>query len=81
MTPAPRSAFRERLIWFVPAAAAQDETPPPSSPPPKQEPVQAAPESHVSSLVHHLGDDLKHIPRRNSLYGRRHRRRARDSSA
>lgn len=60
------------LIWFVPAAAAQDETPPPSSPPPKQEPVQAAPESpersFVSSLVHHLGDDLKHIPRRNSLY-------------
>ena len=60
------------LIWLVPAAAAQDETPPPSPPPPKQEPVKAAPASSqrnfVSSLVHNLGDDLKHIPRRNSLY-------------
>jgi PAP2 superfamily protein len=60
------------LTWLVPAAAAQDETPPPSPPPPKQESVKAAPESSqrnfVSSLVHNLGDDLKHIPRRNSLY-------------
>jgi hypothetical protein len=59
------------VLWLAPVAAAQDATPPPSSPP-NQEPVQAAPESpqrsFVSSLVHHLGDDLKHIPRRNSLY-------------
>lgn len=58
------------LVWVAPAAA-QESTPPPP-PPPKQEPAQAAPaspqRSFVSSLVHHLGDDLKHIPRRNSLY-------------
>jgi membrane-associated phospholipid phosphatase len=58
------------LAWIAPAAGAQDTAPP--ARPPKQEPVQAAPaspqRSFVSSLIHHLGDDLKHMPRRNSLY-------------
>jgi membrane-associated phospholipid phosphatase len=55
-------------VWAVPLVSAQTPDPPPAV----QEPVQvtdASPQrSFVSSLVHQLGNDLKHIPRRNSLY-------------
>src|SRR5215208_867804 len=64
------------FVWLcaVPFVAAQSADPPPAAPAPPatQEPVQvaqASPQrSFVSSLVHQLGSDLKHIPRRNSLY-------------
>ena len=45
------------------------ETPPAASPDPS-DPAQAAAEtrSFVSTLLHNLGDDVKHLPRQNSLY-------------
>jgi len=60
-------------LWAVPFVSAQTtETTPPPSPPAQQEPVQAAEaspqRSFISSLVHQLGSDVKHIPRRNSVY-------------
>src|SRR5215213_1245526 len=61
-------------LWAVPFVAAQTADPPPAAPAPPatQEPVQVAPESphrgFASTLFHQLGTDLKHIPRRNSLY-------------
>ena len=71
------------LVWLsiVPLASAQAPDPPPAPAPPAgqepgqepgKEPVQvaeASPQrSFLSSLVHQLGSDLKHIPRRNSVY-------------
>ena len=67
------------LVWLsvVPFASAQTPDPAPAPAPPAgqepgQEPVQvaeASPQrSFVSSLVHQLGSDLKHLPRRNSVY-------------
>lgn len=58
-------------LWVVPLVSGQTPDPPPTEPA-GQEPVQvadaSAQRSFVSSLVHQLGSDLKHIPRRNSLY-------------
>ena len=71
------------LVWLSigPFASAQTPDPPPAPAPPAgqepgqepgKEPVQvaeASPQrSFLSSLVHQLGSDLKHIPRRNSVY-------------
>jgi hypothetical protein len=70
-----RAAVAVLVVWLsaIPLASAQTADPPPSTPPTPQEPVQVAPESpqrgFVSSLFHQLGNDLKHIPRRNSLTG------------
>jgi membrane-associated phospholipid phosphatase len=60
-------------LWIAPSVSAQVAEPsPPATPPPAQEPVTVADESlqrgFLSSLVHQLGADLKHIPRKNSLY-------------
>jgi membrane-associated phospholipid phosphatase len=56
------------LMWTVPYVSAQTTDPPTQT----QEPVriaEASPQrSFLSSLFHQLGNDLKHIPRRNSLY-------------
>jgi membrane-associated phospholipid phosphatase len=58
----------------VPLAAVQDpkppETPPASPTPDDQQPQEVAQQtrSFFSALVHNLGDDLKHMPRRNSVY-------------
>jgi membrane-associated phospholipid phosphatase len=59
------------LLFAPGGAAAQD--PKPTPPPAAQTPATPAPgegptRSFLSALLHNLGDDLKHMPRKNTLY-------------
>jgi len=57
------------LTIAVPCAAAAQEAPPAPPPDPQETPAVATEtRSFFSTLGHNLFDDLKHIPRRNSLY-------------
>lgn len=58
-------------FFTVAPLAAQDQDPKPPKPPRKiiaAEEEKKPDRGFFSSLVHNLGDDLKHIPRKNSLY-------------
>jgi membrane-associated phospholipid phosphatase len=66
------SALAVVFVLLSSGAFAQD--PPPPPPDPQKPPAAVGEEgkkptrSFASSLVHNLGDDIKHVPRRNSLY-------------
>src|SRR5262245_54388866 len=67
----------DNIVWPPSTAATftlqapQDPKEPPPTPPPASsapEEVVAEARSFVSILAHNLADDVKHLPRRNSLY-------------
>ncbi len=77
--PAARFAIAEQPVAQPPdgtnAPAPEQPAPPEQSSPPEQTPPAAVGEAGVkptrgflSALLHNLGDDVKHLPRRNSVY-------------